>query len=79
MKETGRKDGKERREMRKKRAGIRQGREMERWDKEEVRERERKGQKQTLIHTRRQRQTSTDCGKLINLQNRRQKIGRAHV
>ena len=45
MKETGRKDGKERREMRKKRAGIRQGREMERWDKEEVREIERKGQK----------------------------------
>lgn len=41
----GKKDGKEGREMRKKRVGIRQGREMERWDKEEVRERERKGQK----------------------------------
>ena len=45
MKERGKKDGKERREMRKKRVGIRQGREMERWDEEEVRERERKGQK----------------------------------
>lgn len=43
MKERGRKDGTEGREMRKKRVGIRQGREMERWDKEEIRERERKG------------------------------------
>lgn len=41
-------------------------REMARQAKEEVRGRERKREKYTLAHIRRQRQKRMDCGKLIN-------------
>lgn len=47
---------------------------MGRQGKKEARARKRKGQEYILIRRRRQKQRSTDCGKLINnLQKRRQK------